>query len=253
MRDIAAVALAMGIVGASFGALAVTAGEPLWVPVAMSLAVFAGGAQFATFDIAVGGGGTAAAVAAGLVLNARLLAYGLTVADVLDVRWPARLLGSHVLTDQSVAFARAERDPRRRRAAYLACGVLLFATWNAGTLVGALVGRTVGDARALGLDAAEPMVLLALVLPALRQRGVRRAASAGTAVALATVPFLPAGLPVLLALSGPLLLAREGAAVEDATEEGATDEGAANEGPADKGVADGTAEGAGVGREEGRA
>ncbi len=212
----------MGVVGASFGAIAVSAGQPAWVPLTMSLAVFAGGAQFATLDIVLGGGGTVAAVIAGLVLNARLLVYGLTVADVLSVRWPARLLGSHVLVDQAVAFAGAERELERRRAAYLVCGVVLFVTWNAGTLLGVLAGRAVGDARALGLDAAEPMVLLALVLPALRDSGARRAALLGAAVALAAAPFLPSGLPVLLALVGlpAALRTRSGAAVPQAGERG---------------------------------
>ncbi|MBC2876703.1 AzlC family ABC transporter permease [Streptomyces sp. TYQ1024] len=202
VRNIGAVGAAMGVVGASFGAIAVSAGQPAWVPLAMSLTVFAGGAQFATLDIVLGGGGAVAAVAAGLLLNARLLVYGLTISDVLALRRPARLLGSHLLVDQAVAFARAERDPARRRAAYFLCGGVLFVTWNAGTLLGALAGRVVGDARALGLDAAEPMVLLALVLPALRETGPRRAASAGVVVALAAAPFLPNGVPVLLALLG---------------------------------------------------
>jgi predicted branched-subunit amino acid permease len=49
-------------------------------------------------------------------------------------------------------------------------------------------------------------VILALVVPALRDPPTRRAALAGAAVALAATPFLPPGLPVLLALSGLLLL-----------------------------------------------
>ncbi|MGO4421174.1 AzlC family ABC transporter permease, partial [Streptomyces sp. MCAF7] len=119
LRDIGMVGVAIGVVGVSFGAIAVSRGEPAWVPLTMSLTVFAAGAQLAALDIALGGGGTAAAVAAGLVLNARLLLFGLAVADVLGgVRWPARLLGSHALVDQSAAFALAQREPARRRAAF---------------------------------------------------------------------------------------------------------------------------------------
>jgi len=47
LRDVALVCLADGIVGVSFGAIAVAGGLPWWVPVIMSLLVFAGGAQFA--------------------------------------------------------------------------------------------------------------------------------------------------------------------------------------------------------------
>ena len=202
--------MADGVVGVSFGAIAASGGLPAWVPLAMSPAVFAGGAQFAALYIVLGGGGPAAAVLAGLVLNARLLPFGFAIGDVLDLPWPARLAGSHLVVDESVAFAMAQRDPGRRRAAFLACGVGLFVAWNVGTVAGVLAGRAVGNPRALGLDAASPMVLLALVLPALREPRARRAALAGAAIALAATPFLPGGLPVLLALLGVAATGRPG-------------------------------------------
>jgi hypothetical protein len=43
-------------------------------------------------------------------------------------------------------------------------------------------------------------VILALIVPALRDGVTLRAAAAAAAIALAAGPFLPAGLPVLLAL-----------------------------------------------------
>jgi len=208
LRDIGLVCLADGIVAVSFGAIAVSGGQPAWVPLAMSPAVFAGGAQFAALYIVLGGGGAAAAVLDGLVLNARLLPFGFAVADVLDLRWPARLAGSHLLVDESVAFALAQRDPARRRDAFLACGALLFVAWNLGTVAGVLAGKAVGNPRTLGLDAASPMVLLALVLPALREPRARWSALLGAAIALATTPFVPGGLPVLLALLGLVAIGR---------------------------------------------
>jgi predicted branched-subunit amino acid permease len=51
-------------------------------------------------------------------------------------------------------------------------------------------------------------VLLALVLPTLADRGTRHAALAGAVIAVAATPFLPAGLPVLLALAGLVLAGR---------------------------------------------
>jgi predicted branched-subunit amino acid permease len=206
LRNIALVAAADGVVGLSFGAIAVSGGQHPWVPVAMSLAVFAGGAQFATIAIVLAGGGAAAAVAAGLVLNSRMIPYGFALTDVLDVRWPARAAGSHVLTDEAVAFVLTQPDPPRRRAVYLVCGVVLFVVWNVSTLIGALVGRSIGNPDALGLDAASPVVLLALIVPTLRDGGIRRAALLGSAIALAAAPFIPAGLPVLLGLLGLVAL-----------------------------------------------
>ena len=202
LRDIALVCLADSVVGASFGAIAVSGGQPAWVPVAMSLLVFAGGAQFAALGVVLAGGNPFTAVAAGLVLNARHLPFGFAVADVFGARLPVRLLGAHVVLDESVAFTLAQRDAARRRVAFWTCGLMLFVAWNIGVLVGVVAGRMIGDPTALGLDAASPVVLLALVLPSLRDAGTLRAAAVGGVIALVTAPFLPPGVPVALALLG---------------------------------------------------
>jgi 4-azaleucine resistance transporter AzlC len=208
LRDIALVCVADGVVGASFGAVAVSGGQAPWVPVAMSLLVFAGGAQFAALGVVLAGGSPIAAVVAGLVLNARLLPFGFAVAEVLGGRLPVRLLGPHVMVDESVAFAVAQRDLPRRKAAFWTAGVLLFVVWNLGVLLGVLAGRLISNPAALGLDAASPVVLLALVLPSLRDAGTLRAALLGAAIALAATPILPPGLPVALALLGLVLVVR---------------------------------------------
>ncbi len=201
-RDIALVCLADAIVGVSFGAITVSLGLPFWLPMLLSVVVFAGAAQFMFVGIVASGGNPIAAVVAGLLVNARHLPFGFAIGDVLGKGWPRRIVGSHLMIDESVAFALAQDERERRRAAYWACGVALFACWNVGVLAGAFGGTVVTDTDAFGLDAAFPAVLLALILPAMRDPATRRAALAGVAIALATAPFLPAGLPVLLALAG---------------------------------------------------
>jgi 4-azaleucine resistance transporter AzlC len=211
-RDIALVCLADAVVGWSYGAISVSAGFDPWVPVVLSVTVFAGASQFLLTGIVAGGGSMVAAVAAALVVNTRHLPFGLAVGDTLGAGRLRRLVGSHLMIDESVAFALAQRDPARRRAVYWACGAALFACWNASVVVGAAVGGAIRDTDALGLDAAFPAVLLALVLPSLRDGATRRAALVGALVALAATPFLPAGVPVLLALVGvPAALGRGGA------------------------------------------
>lgn len=208
LRAIALVCFADAIVGASFGALTVSGGLPAWVPVVMSLLVFAGGSQFAAAAVLIAGGSPVAAVLAGLVLNARLLPYGFTVADVVGSqsgqpgRWWTRLLGAHLITDESVAFTMRHTDPRKRRAVFWTCGLGLFLCWNAAVALGVFAGSVMPNPDNFGLDAAFPAVLLALVLPSLTDRRTRNAALAGAAIAVAVTPVLPAGLPVLLALAG---------------------------------------------------
>jgi 4-azaleucine resistance transporter AzlC len=208
LRDIALVCLADAIVGLTFGAITVSGGLPPWVPVSMSLLIFAGGAQFAAAGVMLAGGSAAAAVAAGLVLNSRLVPYGFAVADALGGKWWTRLAGAHVMTDESVAFALRQPDRRRRRAAFWACGAGLFVVWNLAVVAGTTAARLIGNTGAIGLDAVFPAVLLALVMPALADHATRQAAAAGAVAAVALTPVLPAGLPVLLALAGLVLTLR---------------------------------------------
>jgi 4-azaleucine resistance transporter AzlC len=203
-RDIGLVCLADGIVGVSYGAITVSSGFPIWAPMLLSVLVFAGASQFMFIGIVASGGNPIAAVAAGLLVNSRHVPFGFAIGDVLGKSWARRLAGSHLMIDESVAFALAQRDADRRRAAYWACGIGLFVCWNVGVVAGAFAGTALSDTGAFGLDAAFPAVLLALVLPSLRDRATRLPVFVGVMVALATTPFLPAGLPVLLALVGVL-------------------------------------------------
>jgi predicted branched-subunit amino acid permease len=216
LRDVGLVCLADGIVAVSFGATCVGGGLAWWVPVALSVLVFAGGAQIAAVGVVLAGGSPVAAVLAGVVLNTRLLPYGFAVGDVVGPagpaegrgavatvrRWLARLLGTHVITDESVAFALRQDSAQGRRSAFWACGVALFALWNVSVLLGVALGSAMRDTNAFGLDATFPAVMLALALPTLTSRPTRIAAGTGAVIAVALTPVLPAGLPLLAALGG---------------------------------------------------
>src|SRR5689334_11934635 len=109
LRDVSALAVAVALVGASFGAIAVASGVPAWAAVLMSVVVFAGGSQFLAVGL-LAAGSPVVAVLAGLVLNARHLPFGLAVADIVGHSWRQRLIGAHLLIDESVAFALAQPD-----------------------------------------------------------------------------------------------------------------------------------------------
>jgi 4-azaleucine resistance transporter AzlC len=208
VRDVAAILLAVVFVGMSYGAIAVASGMPGWAVATMSVAVFAGGSQFLVVGM-FALGNPVAAIVGGLLLNARHLPYGLAIADALAGSWGRRLVGSHLLIDESVAFALAQPDLVRRRSAYWLTGVSLFVTWQTGTLLGIWVGSAVGDPNRFGLDAAFPAALLALLMPRLREAAAARVALVGATVAVAATFFVPAGLPVLLALVGLLAAGRQ--------------------------------------------
>ncbi|MFC7245898.1 AzlC family ABC transporter permease [Catellatospora aurea] len=225
-RDAAAIGAAVGVIGLSFGAIAVASGLPAWVPVAMSVLVFAGGSQF--LAVALMTGSPIAAVVGGMLINARHLPFGLAVGPAIGRSGPARFAGAHLVIDESTAFALAEHHPERRGRAFWTVGVTIFVTWNIGTLIGVALGGAVGDPAVYGLDAAFPAGLLALLLPSLRDRATRAAAITGSLLAVAATPLLPAGLPVLAALLGvgaAVLLptpAHRSAADPDSEDQGAT-------------------------------
>jgi branched chain amino acid efflux pump len=209
LHDALALAAAVGVVGASFGALAGAAGVPFVLMIALSVLVFAGAAQFLVVAVVAAGGNPIAAVAAGLLMNARHVPYGLAIGGNLGNSWTARLIGAHILVDESIAFSRARGSGPRARAAYWMLGILQFVFWNVGAVVGRLAGAAVPDPAAFGVDAAFPAALLALLLPALGRADARRVGLAAAAGALLATPFLPAGLPVLVGLAGLLVAGRD--------------------------------------------
>ena len=203
-RDAVGIGIAVGVYGVSFGVLAVAAGLSPAQACVMSMLTFTGASQFAFIGVLAGGGGALAAMAPAVMLAVRNAAYGLSLASILPRRLRDRALLAQLVIDESTAMARAQDEPRAARRALLVTGVSVWLGWNAGTLVGALLGGGLGDPRTLGLDAMFPAAFLALLAPQLRRPGAPAAAAAGALVAIALVPVAPAGVPVIAALAGVL-------------------------------------------------
>lgn len=202
IRNAAAIGLATGAYAVSFGVLAVSAGLTTAQACAMSVLIFTGASQFAVVGVLGAGGGTAAAAAPALLLAARNGVYGLALVPILRGSAIGRALKAHLIIDESTAMARAQSDPADAHRAFLATGLSVFVFWNLGTLIGALAGSGLGDPRDYGLDAMFPAAFLALLAPQMRRPGAPVAAVAGAVVAVALVPFVPAGLPILVAALG---------------------------------------------------
>jgi 4-azaleucine resistance transporter AzlC len=213
VRDAVSIGLAVGVYAVSFGVLAVAAGMSAAQACVMSMLVFTGASQFAFVGVLAGGGGALAAMGPATVLAARNAAYGLSLAPILRGGLAHRALASQLVIDETTAMAQAQEDPAAARRAFFATGISVWVCWNAGTLLGAVLGSGLGDPRALGLDAMFPAAFLALLAPQLRRPGAPVAAVAGGIVAVALLPFAPAGVPVISALAGvvPGVLLAKGA------------------------------------------
>lgn len=196
------IGLAAGLYAVSFGVLAVAAGMTPAQACVMSMLVFTGASQFAFVGVLTAGGGALAAAAPAVMLALRNAAYGISLVPVFPRSLRERAVLSHLVIDETTAMARAQDDPLAARRAFLATGVSVWVFWNTGTLVGALIGNGIGDPRTYGLDAMFPAAFLALLVPQLRRAGAPVSAIAGAAIAIALVPFTPAGVPVIAAIAG---------------------------------------------------
>lgn len=167
---------------------------------AFSVFVFAGSAQFAAVEVIGDGGSALSAIAAGLLLNLRSLAFGVVMTSAFPAAWWKRALGAQLMIDETTAVGSAQPDPRWRWKGYLWTGLILFVAWNLSTLVGAAGLSSAGDVVSdWGLDATIPAAFLALLWPRLSYPGQRRTAGIGALVALALVPVAPPGVPILAA------------------------------------------------------
>ncbi|HEY6738642.1 MAG TPA: AzlC family ABC transporter permease [Actinopolymorphaceae bacterium] len=206
LRDALAIAVATGVYGISYGAIGVAGGLSISQTCALSLLMFTGGSQFAFVGVVGAGGSPASAISAALLLGARNTFYGVRLATLLRLRGLWRLLGAHVVIDETTAMAIGRRDPGLARLAYWATAGMLFTLWNVGTVIGAVAGASIGDPRTYGLDAAAPAAFIALLWPQLTGRRPRMIAVSGAVIALVLVPLTPPGVPVLAA-GGVALLA----------------------------------------------
>ena len=154
-------AVAAGLLAISFGVLA----RPVMgtvAPIVMSALVFAGSAQFAATAVLAAGGGPAAAVVAGILLNARYGPMGIALAPSLGGGALRRAAHGQAMIDASWAMASlggGRFDPSFMVGATLPS----YPAWVAGTAIGVLGGELIGDPERLGLDAIFPAFFLALL------------------------------------------------------------------------------------------
>jgi 4-azaleucine resistance transporter AzlC len=204
VRAAVAVAATVWFFGASFGLVARAAGMGAAAPIVMSATTFAGSEQFAVTSILGASGGAAAAIAAAVLLNARYAPISISVAPLFRGPRLRRLLESQLIVDESWALA-SRGGGRFDRRILLGAGLLLYASWLSGTVVGVVAGDALGNPEDLGLDGAFPALFLALLAPQLRAPRAAPAAVAGAAIALALIQVTPPGTPIVAASAACLL------------------------------------------------
>jgi branched chain amino acid efflux pump len=198
IRDALGIGIATGAYSLSFGAISTTAGLSLLQTCALSLLMFTGASQFAFVGVVGAGGSVWAGAATAALLGSRNALYGVRLSSLLDRTWWKRAGAAHFVLDETTAMAIARESPAESRLAFWATGIAIFTLWNLGTLIGALATHALPDPKVLGFDAAPSAAFLALLAPRLRAREPMAIALGAGVVALVCLPFLPAGVPLLV-------------------------------------------------------
>jgi predicted branched-subunit amino acid permease len=124
---------------------------------------------------------------------------------VLEPRGPRKLLTAQGVIDETTAVSLAQPGTAPARLAFRATFATLYVTWNLSTLLGAYGAGRLGSPQSLGIDVVGPAAFLALIWPQLRAGRTERAVGLlGAAIALTATPFLPPGVPVILAAMAAL-------------------------------------------------
>ncbi|KVK97870.1 AzlC family ABC transporter permease [Burkholderia territorii] len=188
--------------GVIFGTL--VGGGPLaaWHGALMSLAVFAGSAQFIALGLIAGSASFVVVLATTLIVNLRHLLYSATLAPYvahLPLRWRATL--GALMTDEvfAVAYVHYRHFPPGTIGPhyFFGSGLAMYLNWQVWTLAGIGFGAAFPGLQSLGLDFAMAATFIAIVVPQLGT--LRYFAAAATA---GTLAYFWQGWPYKLGLLG---------------------------------------------------
>jgi 4-azaleucine resistance transporter AzlC len=139
-------------IGIAFGLLMADAGYPWWLTLAMSLVMYAGAGQYIAVGLFAAGASLWEAALVQLVVNARHMAYGLSMIKRFSNLGPLRYYLIFGLTDETFALLSslpAERNGEQGAENSDQGRFMLYVTlldqcyWAAGSLIGAVAGSLI--------------------------------------------------------------------------------------------------------------
>jgi 4-azaleucine resistance transporter AzlC len=171
--------------GMIYGVLALQAGLPPLMALAMSSIVFAGSAQFIGTQLIAQGAGGLVIIATTFVVNLRHALYSASVAPFIKqvpMRW--KVLLAYLLTDEAYAvvitrFTQPDSPTAlNKHWFYFGAGITLWSAWQISSAIGIFVGQLIPSSWSLDFTLA--LTFIALVVPNLKDRAsVAAAVSAG--------------------------------------------------------------------------
>jgi 4-azaleucine resistance transporter AzlC len=208
-------------IGTAFGLLLVDAGYPWWLALTMSVFMYAGAGQYIAVGLFSAGAGLWEAALVQFVVNARHIAYGLSLFNRINRGGMYRFYLIFGLTDET--FALLSSLPAKGEGAPAGYGLpspdsagygrfMFYVTlldqcyWIAGTLIGAAVGSLI-PFNIEGIGFALTALFIVLMIEQMRRTGRPGIFVLSALAALAGVLLLPSRFALLAALTLSLALA----------------------------------------------
>jgi len=161
--------------GLIFGALAVNSGLSLAGAVGFSTIVFAGSAQFIAAGLVASGVSVGFIILTTLIVNLRHALYGATLARYtahLPQRWLLPL--AFWLTDETfvvvVSRYAADDDSTHKHWYFLGSALFMYINWQLCTWIGIVVGQSIPNPGAWGLDFALVVTFIGMLVPFVKNR-----------------------------------------------------------------------------------
>ena len=190
-------------IGSAFGFLMENEGYPWWLTLVMSVCMYAGAGQYIAVGLFAAGASLWEAVLVQLVVNARHIAYGLSMMNRFKDSGPFKLYLIFGLTDETFALLSSlpenENSDQQQRLMFLVT-LLNHGYWIAGSLIGAIAGSLL-PFNAEGIGYALTALFIVLMIEQIyriRRPGVFIISAI---LAILCVIFFPARISLLAALA----------------------------------------------------
>jgi 4-azaleucine resistance transporter AzlC len=198
-------------IGAAYGLLLVDSGYPWWLAPLSGVVIYAGSGQFLAVGLFAAGVGLWETLFAELVLNARHIAYGISLFKRINSSHPFRWYLVFALTDETFALLSSlpeeEKPGVNRNLLMFYIAVLDQFYWVAGSAIGAIAGSLIPfNLEGIGFT----LTALFIVLMCEQVLRVKKPGPfiIAAAAAILAVVFLPARFALLASLAAAIAVVR---------------------------------------------
>ncbi|QQO11346.1 AzlC family ABC transporter permease [Breznakiella homolactica] len=196
-------------IGIAFGLLLADAGYPWWLALIMSIVMYAGAGQYMAVGLFASGVSLWEAALVQLVLNARHMAYGLTMHGRFSAAGPYKWYLIFSLTDETFALLSSlppeNGDPRDRSRFMFYVALLDQFYWILGSVIGAVAGTLIPFSLD-GIGFALTALFIVLMIEQILQVRQPKPFIIAAAAAVGTSLLFPSRISLLSALVISLVL-----------------------------------------------